>query len=155
MEVPEVVINVVNYAMVQQASLSRLARMERGFWNIPVPAVAEPVRPDVLIIPPVGFDPGGFATPGGPIFLRPATENVSGNLAFSLTDRWSTTMTAQYDITRRDFGSLQVGLQRELHDWNAVFSFSRIPNGNFTFNFFIALKASPELKFNYDRRSAR
>ncbi|MFO7324268.1 MAG: 5-formyltetrahydrofolate cyclo-ligase [Pseudomonadota bacterium] len=37
-----------------------LARMERGFWNIPVPAVAEPVRPDVLIIPPVGFDPAGY-----------------------------------------------------------------------------------------------
>jgi len=105
--------------------------------------------------PPAGFDPGGFTTPGGPIFLRPPNENLSGNLSFGLTPNWSTTMTAQYDMVRRDFGSLQVGLQRELHDWNAVFSFTRAPNGNFAFNFFIALKASPEIKFNYDRRSVR
>jgi hypothetical protein len=64
-------------------------------------------------------------------------------------------MSAQYDMVRRDFGSLQLGLQREMHDWNAVFSFTRVPNGNFAFNFFIALKASPEIKFNYDRRSVR
>jgi hypothetical protein len=105
--------------------------------------------------PPVGFDPGGFTTPGGPVFLRPANENLSGNLSFGLTPNWSTSMTAQYDMVRRDFGSLQIGLQRELHDWNAVFSFTRAPNGNFAFNFFIALKASPEIKFNYDRRSVR
>jgi hypothetical protein len=105
--------------------------------------------------PPPGFEPGGFTTPGGPVFVRAPNENVSGNLAFDLTQHWSTTMTAQYDMVRRDFGSLQVGLQRELHDWNAVFSFTRAPNGNFAFNFFIALKASPELKFNYDRRSVR
>lgn len=105
--------------------------------------------------PPTGFDPGGFTTPGGPVFLRPTNENISGNLSFGLTQNWSTSMTAQYDMVRRDFGSLQVGLQRELHDWNAVFSFTRAPNGNFAFNFFIALKASPEIKFNYDRRSVR
>jgi hypothetical protein len=105
--------------------------------------------------PPPGFDPGGFTTPGGPVFLRPSNENLSGNLSFGLTQNWSTSMTAQYDMIRRDFGSLQIGLQRELHDWNAVFSFTRAPNGNFAFNFFIALKASPELKFNYDRRSVR
>lgn len=37
-----------------------MARMERGFWNIPVPAIAERVRPDVLIIPLVGFDAAGY-----------------------------------------------------------------------------------------------
>jgi len=30
--------------------------MRRGFWNIPVPASGEAVRPDALIIPLVGFD---------------------------------------------------------------------------------------------------
>ncbi len=64
-------------------------------------------------------------------------------------------MTAQYDVVRSDFGSLQLGLQRELHDWTANFAFTRVPNGNFTFAFFIALKASPEIKFNYDRRTVR
>jgi 5-formyltetrahydrofolate cyclo-ligase len=34
--------------------------MRRGFWNIPVPASGEPVRPDALIIPLVGFDAACF-----------------------------------------------------------------------------------------------
>jgi len=34
--------------------------MRRGVWNIPVPAVGEPVRPDALIIPLVGFDADCF-----------------------------------------------------------------------------------------------
>jgi hypothetical protein len=105
--------------------------------------------------PPAGFEPQGVTTPGGPQFIRPPEQNVSGNLSFGLTPNWSSTLSAQYDIERSDFGSLQIGLQRELHDWNAVFSFARAPNGNFSFNFFIALKASPEIKFNYDRRSVR
>jgi len=46
-----------------------------------------------------------------------------------------------------------VTLQRELHDWRAVFSFTQAPSGAFAFTFFIALNAQPDLKFNYDRRS--
>jgi 5-formyltetrahydrofolate cyclo-ligase len=33
------------------------ARMERGFWNIPVPADGAEVLPDFIIAPVVGFDP--------------------------------------------------------------------------------------------------
>lgn len=36
------------------------ARMQRGFWNIPVPAERHVVRPDVLFIPLVGFDRQNF-----------------------------------------------------------------------------------------------
>ena len=35
-------------------------KMRRGFWNIPVPASRDPVRPDALLIPLVGFDAAGF-----------------------------------------------------------------------------------------------
>lgn len=34
--------------------------MEKGFWNIPVPVVATPVIPQVLLAPVVGFDPAHF-----------------------------------------------------------------------------------------------
>jgi 5-formyltetrahydrofolate cyclo-ligase len=34
--------------------------MARGFWNIPVPAVREPVQPDIVIAPLVGFDREGY-----------------------------------------------------------------------------------------------
>jgi 5-formyltetrahydrofolate cyclo-ligase len=35
----------------------RGARMERGFWNIPVPADGAEVMPKIVIAPVVGFDP--------------------------------------------------------------------------------------------------
>ena len=31
-------------------------KMEVGLWNIPIPAEAEPVRPDTLLVPAVGLD---------------------------------------------------------------------------------------------------
>jgi 5-formyltetrahydrofolate cyclo-ligase len=36
------------------------AAMQRGFWNIPIPAERSVVKPDVLLIPLVGFDAAGF-----------------------------------------------------------------------------------------------
>lgn len=35
-------------------------KMGRGVWNIPVPAEGEPVTPDIVIAPVVGFDPDGY-----------------------------------------------------------------------------------------------
>ena len=32
-------------------------KMSHGIWNIPVPAAGDPVLPDVLLVPLVGFDP--------------------------------------------------------------------------------------------------
>ena len=34
--------------------------MRPGIWDIPVPAIAEPVEPDCLLVPLVGFDDQGF-----------------------------------------------------------------------------------------------
>jgi hypothetical protein len=48
-----------------------------------------------------------------------------------------------------------VTLQRDLHDWRAMFGFTQAPNGNFSFTFFVALKAEPDLKFNDDKASYR
>jgi hypothetical protein len=97
----------------------------------------------------------GQAAIGAPVFIQPPTQNVSANLSFNITPNWSAQWSTQYDVERSRFSSQQVGLQRQLHDWNAVFAFSQTPSGNFAFNFFIALKAQPELKFNYDRQTYR
>jgi len=48
-----------------------------------------------------------------------------------------------------------VSLQREIHDWRAIFGFTQSPNGNFAFHFTIALKAEPDLKFDYNRSTVR
>ena len=53
--------------------------------------------------------------------------------------KWQTT----YDLERHEFASQIVSLQRDLHDWRAIFGFTQSSNGNFAFNFTIALKAEP------------
>jgi hypothetical protein len=97
----------------------------------------------------------GQSAIGAPVFIQPATQNITATMSFDITRNWSAQWSTQYDVERASFASQQLGLQRELHDWNAVFSFSQTPSGSFAFNFFIALKAQPELKFNYDRQTYR
>ena len=46
-------------------------RLEKGVWNIPIPAEGEPVLPDIVISPLVGVDPGRFRLGyGGGFFDR-------------------------------------------------------------------------------------
>ena len=85
----------------------------------------------------------------------PPQSSLAASLAFSLTPRWSAQWQTTYDFTRHNFASQVVTLQRDLHDWKAVFSFTQSPTGSFGFTFFVALKAEPALKFNYDRTSYR
>ena len=46
-------------------------RLDKGVWNIPIPAEGEPVLPDVVISPIVGIDPGNYRLGyGGGFFDR-------------------------------------------------------------------------------------
>jgi 5-formyltetrahydrofolate cyclo-ligase len=46
-------------------------RLEKGVWNIPVPAEGPPVIPDIVIAPLVGVDPGNYRLGyGGGFFDR-------------------------------------------------------------------------------------
>jgi hypothetical protein len=92
---------------------------------------------------------------GGPFIRVPARDNLQSSMSFHLTPKWGGTWTTNYDFQAKKFGSHTVTLQRELHDWRAIFGFTQAPNGNFAFNFFIALNAEPDLKFNYDKQTYR
>lgn len=46
-------------------------RLEKGFWNIPVPARVRAVVPDVVFAPVVGFDPGCYRLGYGRWLFRP------------------------------------------------------------------------------------
>ncbi len=94
-------------------------------------------------------------TRGGPIYYSPPVTNLNSGVTFNITQKWSAQWNSGYDFERSQFSDHQVTLQRDLHDWRAIFGFLRAPNGNFAFTFFIALKAEPDLKFNYDRRTYR
>jgi hypothetical protein len=97
--------------------------------------------------------PGLETTRGGTYFVTPPQSNVQSTLSFHVTEKWGAQWNTTYDFTQRKFASHVATLTREMHDWNAVFAFMRAPNGNFAFNFHIALKAQPDIKFDYDRRS--
>ncbi|MER9564797.1 5-formyltetrahydrofolate cyclo-ligase [Mesorhizobium sp. M0571] len=46
-------------------------RLEKGIWNIPIPAEGDPMLPDIVISPIVGIDPGQFRLGyGGGFFDR-------------------------------------------------------------------------------------
>jgi hypothetical protein len=91
-------------------------------------------------------------TGGGTYFVTPPQANAQSSLSFHITEKWGAQWSTTYDFTRKEFASQLFTLTRELHDWNATFAFMRAPNGNFTFDFHIALKAQPDIKFDWDTR---
>ena len=92
---------------------------------------------------------------GGAPFVTPALTTLRANTSFSLTPKWAIQWSTGYDFELHQFSDQDVGLQRDMHDWRAIFHFSRAPNGNFAFSFYIALKAEPDLKFDYNRSTYR
>ena len=89
--------------------------------------------------------------PGSPIYRVPNTTTLGGQMSFNITDHWAASWQTQYDFEHRDFATQIVSLQRDLHDWRAIFAFTQSPNGSFAFNFLISLKAEPDLKFDYHK----
>ena len=103
-----------------------------------------------------GIDPNSNTIGrNGTIYRTPPQTNLGSNMSFDITPHWSAAWSTQYDFRGKDFASQIVTLQRELHDWRAIFGFTKGPNGSFAFTFFISLNAQPDLKFDYDRRSYR
>ncbi len=94
-------------------------------------------------------------TAGGTFFRVQPSTSVGMRTSFNLTPKWAASWSTTYDVQNSEFASQVVTLQRELHDWRAIFGFTQAPNGNFAFTFFVSLKAQPELKFDYDRQTYR
>lgn len=92
---------------------------------------------------------------GGVITQFPPTSTLRGNFTFKISPQWGVQWGTGYDFERSEFADHTVSLQRDLHDWRAIFAFTQAPNGNFAFNFFIALKAASDIRFDYNRRTYR
>jgi hypothetical protein len=104
---------------------------------------------------PTTDTPVTSGTAGGQLYSIPPTTSLNANTTFNLTEMWAASWQTTYDFERHQFASHIVTLQRELHDWRAIFGFTQSPNGNFAFNFTIALKADQDLKFDYNRATVR
>jgi hypothetical protein len=85
--------------------------------------------------------------------VYPPSRMIQAQTSFNVTPKWAAQWGTSYDLVRKEFGLHQVSLQRELHDWRAIFAFTQSPTGAFAFNFFISLIAQPDIKFDYNRRS--
>jgi hypothetical protein len=95
------------------------------------------------------------ATIGAPVYSQPNTTSLNSQLSLNLTEHWAASVTNTYDFEQKQFATQVVSLQRDLHDWRAIFAFTQAPNGAFAFNFLISLKAEPELKFDYHKATYR
>jgi hypothetical protein len=104
---------------------------------------------------PQGATPIGIITAGAPFIRQRPQQFINSQMSFHVTPKWSASWGTNYDFNAHQFASQQVTLQRELHDWRSIFAFTRGPNGNFAFNFFISLNAEPDIKFNYDKATYR
>jgi len=104
---------------------------------------------------PTSDTPVTSQTAGAQAYRIPPTTSINSDIAFNLTPLWAAHWTTTYDVEHHQFASHVVQLQRELHDWRATFGFTQSPNGNFAFNFMIALKADPDIKFDYNRATVR
>ncbi|CAN5346146.1 hypothetical protein BH23GEM2_BH23GEM2_08000 [soil metagenome] len=92
---------------------------------------------------------------GAPFIRMPPRETLQWHTNFHITPKWAAQWRTTYDFRAREFASHQVTLERQLHDWRTNFAFTKAPNGNFSFMFFISLIAQPDLKFNYDKQTYR
>lgn len=104
---------------------------------------------------PTTDTPVTSATAGAAAYNIPPTTSLNSDVSFNLTPHWAAHWTTTYDLEHHQFASHVVQLQRELHDWRAIFGFTQSPNGNFAFNFTIALKAEPDIKFDYNKATVR
>ncbi len=117
--------------------------------------LVNPFAYDSCLASPSLADTFPVTTEGGPAVRMPRQTSLGSDLRFELTQKWAATWNTSYDFEQHQFASQIVSLQRDLHDWRAIFAFTRSPNGNFAFNFFIALKPQPDLKFDYSRATVR
>ena len=150
-----------------------------GTGTTPPPAYGQSCPPVCSGSAPGGYRPGGAAgggrgfglavgytssrtrppkvtTPGTGTFL-PSTlasqRQLTLNMNFSPTALWTASWSTLYDLNTRQFGQHYVRLERDLRRWHASFAFVKSPNGNFAFNFYVALIDQPDIKFDYEQQS--
>jgi hypothetical protein len=83
----------------------------------------------------------------------PAMQNLNGNMNFSLSPNWGVSWRTGYNITETQFTDHVLSLTRNLHRWQAEFSYFVSPNGNTAFGLRVHLLDNQDLKFEHHDRS--
>ncbi|MCY4398000.1 MAG: putative LPS assembly protein LptD [Gemmatimonadetes bacterium] len=82
-----------------------------------------------------------------------ANKMLQGNLSFQPTEKWSVSWRTSYDAAAGVFNDHVISLQRDLHRWEADFSFQQTATGNWSFVFEVALSDNRDLHFDYEQRT--
>ena len=82
------------------------------------------------------------------------TQMLQTSLAFAPTEKWSVRWRSSYDVEAGVFNDHTISLERDLHRWDANFSFRQTPTGNWSFVFEVALSDNRDLHFDYEQRTA-
>ncbi len=81
--------------------------------------------------------------------LHDTDQTVMADMAFSLTPNWAVTWNTQYSMADHQFAGHRLTFRRNLHRWQANFSFYQTPTGNSAFELYVELLDNPDLKVNY------
>ncbi len=82
------------------------------------------------------------------------SQMLQTSLSFAPTEKWSVRARSSYDVQAGVFNDHTISLERDLHRWDAKFSFRQTPTGNWSFVFEVALTDNRDLHFDYEQRTA-
>ena len=82
------------------------------------------------------------------------SQMLQASVSFVPTEKWSVRWRSSYDVQAGVFNDHTISLQRDLHRWEADFSFRQTPTGNWSFVFEVALTDNRDLHFDYEQRTA-
>ncbi|MEX2294694.1 MAG: putative LPS assembly protein LptD [Gemmatimonadota bacterium] len=80
-------------------------------------------------------------------------QTLSAQISFAPSENWTVDWRTSYDVEERRFNDHVVRLTRDLHEWEANFSFRQTITGNWSFQFEVALRANQDLRFDFEQRS--
>ena len=83
-----------------------------------------------------------------------ANQMLQATLRFQPTEKWSVNWRTSYDLAARAFNDHIISLTRDLHRWEADFSFHQTAAGNWSFSLEVALSDNRDLHFDYEQRAA-
>ncbi len=78
---------------------------------------------------------------------------IQWTMSFAPTENWDASWNSSYDVEAQRFNDHMVQLRRDLHEWEATFSFRQTATGNWAFQFEVALRANQDLRFDYEQRN--
>ncbi len=82
------------------------------------------------------------------------SQMLQTSLAFDPSEKWSVRWRSSYDVQAGVFNDHTISLERDLHRWEATFSFRQTATGNWSFVFEVALSDNRDLHFDYEQRTA-